>query len=768
MQDQDTRRLMLGQYELREVLGEGAVGVVYRAFQHNLKREVAIKILPSRLAAAPGYLERFAREAETAASLEHAHIVSVYDYGTQQNVTYIVMRLLAGGTLSQRMLQHQSNGFEYLSLGEIATILQQLASALDYAHSRGVIHRDIKPGNVMFDNHGSVYLTDFGIARLMQATTQITTTGATPGTPLYMSPEQWKGEPLTPASDQYSLAVMIYQLATGHTPFEAELPYALMTKHVTEPPTRVQIYRPDAPQAVEDVLGCALAKNPEDRFPTVSAFAEAFSKAVEGVKDESTHFMLFKFSPRRFSEAMSFGPSNLPLPPGASRRLFRRPAVWLAIIALLSLGIVWAMFVAREGGASGEMRVVSSGDMTITAIVIELTGRAEAARIAFVPSETDAAALVSATETPSQTLSQTPSETPSQTPTFTPTSTQTATNTETATITPEYTLTAAMTSSAAAQIVTQVVAAAQSATAGAVPTQTLTPVPVRALVRSSTGANIRTGPGQAFPIIEIAHQGTMFEVLARVGDGVQRWYLIQRTQLQSAWVWSGAVLVQPSDASVQLAVTVPRTVAPAFPQYVTVTPTRPATLPPAYGVPPTYGMPPTYSYGTTPTFVLPPTYGVLISPTPTPTLRPTTAVPPSPTRVLPTPTRVQPTPTRIRPTRTPLPPTPTHVPTTQIPPTNTPTATDVPPTPTATATLFIPTATDVPPTPTDIPPTATDVPPTPTLFIPTPTNEPPTPIPPTPEPPTPEPPTPEPPTAVDTPDSPIPTFVVLPSQANPP
>src|SRR5690606_33784244 len=174
MHNQDLSKQMIGQYELRELLGEGGMGAVYRAYQVNLKREVAIKVLPAKLAVSPGYLERFSREAATAASLEHAHIIPVYDYGSYQNVTYIVMRLLTGGTLSQRVAQHQANGHKYLALGEIAIILHQLASALDYAHSRGVIHRDIKPGNVMFDNHGSAYLVDFGIARLMEVTTHLT------------------------------------------------------------------------------------------------------------------------------------------------------------------------------------------------------------------------------------------------------------------------------------------------------------------------------------------------------------------------------------------------------------------------------------------------------------------------------------------------------------------------------------------------------------------------------------------------------------------
>jgi serine/threonine protein kinase len=145
---------VLGQYELRDILGFGGMGVVYRGRQTNLDREVAIKVLVPGLANEPGYVERFYREAKTAAGLEHSHIVPVYDYGVQGEISYVVMRLLTGGTLEQRITQRAGTDKALPSLGEISELLKQLASALDYAHSRGVIHRDIKPGNIMFDDQG--------------------------------------------------------------------------------------------------------------------------------------------------------------------------------------------------------------------------------------------------------------------------------------------------------------------------------------------------------------------------------------------------------------------------------------------------------------------------------------------------------------------------------------------------------------------------------------------------------------------------------------
>ncbi|MCD4685442.1 MAG: serine/threonine protein kinase, partial [Anaerolineae bacterium] len=182
---QDLSGHLFGQYELRELLGAGGMGAVYRAYQSNLKREVAIKVMPPTLAADANFLTRFSREAETAAALEHPHIIPVYDYGVEGGTSYIVMRLLSGGTLTDRLTQRTTRAFPMPSLGEVGHILMQLASAFDYAHNQGVIHRDIKPGNIMFDNHGNAFLVDFGIAKILASTAALTATGAVLGTPLY-------------------------------------------------------------------------------------------------------------------------------------------------------------------------------------------------------------------------------------------------------------------------------------------------------------------------------------------------------------------------------------------------------------------------------------------------------------------------------------------------------------------------------------------------------------------------------------------------------
>ncbi|MBN1681890.1 MAG: SUMF1/EgtB/PvdO family nonheme iron enzyme [Anaerolineae bacterium] len=283
---------MLGQYELRELLGLGGMAAVYRGYQPNLRRSVAVKVLPPLLANQPGYIERFNREAETAAALEHRHIIPIYDYGTQRGTSYVVMRLLTGGTLADRIEQSMRLKLPLPSLGEVADLLFQLGSALDYAHSQGVIHRDMKPSNVMFDNQGSAYIVDFGIAKLHESTGGLTADGTIMGTPAYMAPEQWRDDDLSPATDQYAIGVLTYMLLTGREPFEAPTPYSLMHKHLHEMPAPPQMISSEVQTAITLVLGRAMAKDPAARFPTVLAFAQAFEAVMRGQSGEQIGFFI--------------------------------------------------------------------------------------------------------------------------------------------------------------------------------------------------------------------------------------------------------------------------------------------------------------------------------------------------------------------------------------------------------------------------------------------------------------------------------------------
>jgi serine/threonine protein kinase len=288
--------LTVGQYTLKEQLGAGGMGVVYKGFQPTLEREVAIKILPPLMASQEGYIERFTREARTAAGLEHAHIVPIYDYGTQQELSYVVMRMLTGGSLAQRMQQRVKDNLPLPAPSEVSQMLKEIASALDYAHSRGVVHRDIKAGNIMFDSHGNAYLVDFGIAKLLD-NMGLTGSGLAVGTPTHMSPEQWRGDEITPSTDQYALGVVIYELISGKLPFESSTAYALMNKHLNEPPTPLHVVRPDLPMELEAVLTQVLEKEPQFRYPTVTAFAEAFEKAIVASDTKSTQFFTFEVRP---------------------------------------------------------------------------------------------------------------------------------------------------------------------------------------------------------------------------------------------------------------------------------------------------------------------------------------------------------------------------------------------------------------------------------------------------------------------------------------
>lgn len=260
------------EYQLIERIGEGGMSAVYRAHQPELDRDVAIKILSPQLAQESGYAERFVREARMSASLEHPHIVPIYAYGTHDSVSFVAMRLLRGGSLWDVL-----NSGRRFSLDETASLVTDVASALDFAHRRGIIHRDVKPSNIMFDEMGTVYLVDFGIAKATQSDMGLTADNIILGTPPYISPEQWRGEPLTPAVDQYALATVVYELVTGQTPFDAPTPHAAMNKHLNETPPYAHEIDASIPRDISRVLERALAKTPEKRFGSMTDFAAAFA-----------------------------------------------------------------------------------------------------------------------------------------------------------------------------------------------------------------------------------------------------------------------------------------------------------------------------------------------------------------------------------------------------------------------------------------------------------------------------------------------------------
>lgn len=268
----------LGPYQVISLLGEGGMAAVYKAYQPSVDRYVALKILPQQFAKDSSFMARFEQEARIIASLEHPYILPVYDYGTSDGYTYIVMRYVEGGTLADWM----DSGS--IPLDQTVELFSQIASALDYAHARGVVHRDLKPNNVMLDEQKHCLLTDFGIAKLLESTVKMTTTGGFLGTPAYASPEQAVGDKLDGRSDVYSLGVMLYELLTGGLPFEADMPVAILVKHVNNPLPLPSTINPAISPALEAVLLKALAKQPGDRYQSAGELAGAFAQAANGVK----------------------------------------------------------------------------------------------------------------------------------------------------------------------------------------------------------------------------------------------------------------------------------------------------------------------------------------------------------------------------------------------------------------------------------------------------------------------------------------------------
>ncbi|MBI5714823.1 MAG: protein kinase, partial [Chloroflexi bacterium] len=255
-------------------IGQGGMATVYKAYHAAMDRYIALKVLPSQLAQNKEFVKRFEQEARTIAKLEHAHILPVYDYGEQEGITYLVMRYLDAGTLKEKI---QSGT---LSLNDIDRYFSQLASALAYAHEMNVIHRDIKPSNAMVNSRGELFLTDFGIAKLLESTAQFTATGAITGTPAYMSPEQAQGDKLDARSYIYSLGIVLYEMVTGKVPFEAETPLAVILKQINAPLPPPTSLRADLDPEIEKVLLKALAKNREDRFATCDEFLHAWKSAL--------------------------------------------------------------------------------------------------------------------------------------------------------------------------------------------------------------------------------------------------------------------------------------------------------------------------------------------------------------------------------------------------------------------------------------------------------------------------------------------------------
>lgn len=269
-------RVFDDRYEVIRRLGVGGMAEVYLAHDRHLGRDVALKVLLAKYAGDPQFIERFRREASAAAGLNHPNIVQIYDRGEAENTYYISMEYLPGRSLKEVIEKHAP-----LRADHIISLSAQILDALRFAHSKGVIHRDIKPQNIIVDDEGRIKVTDFGIARAGTAST-MTEAGSILGTAHYLSPEQAQGQTSTPASDLYSLGVVMYEMATGRLPFQGDNPVAIAMQHVHEPPLPPSALNPALPEGLERVILRALAKDPEQRYASAEEFLADLKRVQQG------------------------------------------------------------------------------------------------------------------------------------------------------------------------------------------------------------------------------------------------------------------------------------------------------------------------------------------------------------------------------------------------------------------------------------------------------------------------------------------------------
>lgn len=284
MQQDDLIGATLGNYKILAQLGQGGMARVYKARQENLDREVAVKVLPPWFVADRNFVERFNLEARLVARLSHPNIVTVHDADEYMGNLYIVMQLVDGGTLKHRLDQLQAIN-QKMDVLEAKRIFIQLASSLSYAHENGIIHRDVKPVNVLMDRTGRPILSDFGIAKVLAGTKELTRQGAGVGTPEYMSPEQCQGGPVDGRADIYALGVMLFEALTGRLPFMGDNYPALAHSHIYEAPPHPNAINPALDPAVSQVIITALMKNPAHRYQLANDMAAALERAVHSLPE---------------------------------------------------------------------------------------------------------------------------------------------------------------------------------------------------------------------------------------------------------------------------------------------------------------------------------------------------------------------------------------------------------------------------------------------------------------------------------------------------
>lgn len=334
-----------GPYKITEKLGEGGMAVVYKGYQQSLNRYVAIKVLRQELAQDEEFVARFRREALAVADLDHPNILHVYDAGFVQGMYYIVMAYVDGGSLRDLVSQGPLEPEYALS------IASQVADALHHAHQRGIVHRDVKPNNILLSRDGRPLLSDFGIAKALHESTGLTRTGMSIGTPEYMAPEQIQGQKVDARTDIYALGIVLYEMLAGWAPFSSTTPVAALYKQVNEPPPPLRQANISIPAWMEAVVAKALAKSPLDRYQQASDFAEALRQRQAPARTPG---------PTRIAT-----PAKMPRvePEGKGRR--KAVPVLIAGIVLLLLALVAVVVILLSGGPE-----VTTGPTPFVTVVV--------------------------------------------------------------------------------------------------------------------------------------------------------------------------------------------------------------------------------------------------------------------------------------------------------------------------------------------------------------------------------------------------------------
>ncbi|MCP4362508.1 MAG: protein kinase [Chloroflexi bacterium] len=529
----------IGRYEVIKELDIGGMAIVYLALDPRVKRQVAIKVLMPTLARNEHFLQRFVREAETIAQLEHPAIVPLYDFGDEDDGLYLVMRYMPGGSLHTRLEERR------YSVAETAAFIQRIGSALSLAHKRGIVHRDLKPGNVLFDDQEQPYLADFGIAKVMDET--MTATRQQMGSPVYMSPEQIDDpKQVDYRSDIYALGVMLFELLSGQRPFSGNTPHQLMFARFSQPIPHIHEINSDLPAAWDTVIQRAMAREKEARYQSVEEFVADVAAVADG-REPITPPIPTTITPTHIyptaEESVNPPVNNEPeLPPTATRP----PEISKPIITPYAGGIPQA----EQKKQRSKIPFVIIGGIILGIIFLFLFVRngdepeLAATPLAAVVVQTDTATPTvtpSPTKTPTPTF--TPSIPPSQTPSATPRPTDTPWPSPTFTVTPDL-------------------------------------LSLTGIIRSAV--NVRYGPGTGYTAVAVARPDDVVTVLEQIENG--EWVHVTLADGTSGWLAAEFVDMDTA-ADIPIAQTTPT----LPPQVNTSVPTAVPTTPPVSTNPPASG-----------------------------------------------------------------------------------------------------------------------------------------------------------------------------------